>query len=182
DETGMVATGDLAHLTRLAERQQWRLVLVGDPFQLQAVGRGGMFAELAATSRTHPLTHIHRFTHQWEAAASLQLRHGDIEAINAYSSHGRIHPGPIQGQITAITERWMDATQHGKTVAVTASSNEHVDTLNAAIQAARVAVGHLGSDTVAIGGGEHARIRDTVVTRRNARELVTSAGERVRNR
>jgi hypothetical protein len=40
DEAGMVGTGALAELTMLAASQRWRLVLVGDPHQLQAVGRG----------------------------------------------------------------------------------------------------------------------------------------------
>ena len=38
DEAGMINTGDLHQLTHLADAQQWRLVLVGDPHQLQAVG------------------------------------------------------------------------------------------------------------------------------------------------
>ena len=70
DEAGMIGTGDLHQLTHLADAQQWRLVLVGDPHQLQAVGRGGMFGELCATGRTIELDTIHRFHNQWEAAAS----------------------------------------------------------------------------------------------------------------
>ena len=47
---------------RSPTQQHWRLVLVGDPHQLQAVGRGGLFHELCATGRTHELQRIHRFT------------------------------------------------------------------------------------------------------------------------
>ena len=53
------------------------MALIGDPHQLHAVARGGMFAELCATGRTIELDTIHRFHNQWEAAASLKLRHGD---------------------------------------------------------------------------------------------------------
>ncbi len=45
-EAGMLATHDLHRMMQLARQERWRLVLVGDPHQLQAVGRGGMFAEL----------------------------------------------------------------------------------------------------------------------------------------
>ena len=45
----------------LALRRQWRIVLVGDHRQLQAVGRGGLFHELCATGRSHELQRIHRF-------------------------------------------------------------------------------------------------------------------------
>ena len=73
DEAGMIDTGDLHQLTHLADAQQWRLVLVGDPHQLQAVGRGGMFGELCATGRTIELDTIHRFHNPWEAAASSEV-------------------------------------------------------------------------------------------------------------
>jgi ATP-dependent exoDNAse (exonuclease V) alpha subunit len=36
----------------LARQNTWRLVLVGDPHQLQAVGRGRMFTELCSSGRT----------------------------------------------------------------------------------------------------------------------------------
>src|SRR5207249_4823574 len=44
DEAGMAATDDLAALVTLVDRYRWRLVCVGDPEQLPAVGRGGMFS------------------------------------------------------------------------------------------------------------------------------------------
>ncbi|MEJ7721841.1 MAG: AAA family ATPase [Ilumatobacteraceae bacterium] len=72
DEAGMIGTGSLHRLVTLAEHHQWRLVLVGDPRQLQAVGRGGMFHQLCRTGPVHELQRIHRFTAPWEAAASLQ--------------------------------------------------------------------------------------------------------------
>ena len=49
DEAGMLSTPNLHQLTQLATSEQWRLVLVGDHRQLQAVGRGGLFAEICAT-------------------------------------------------------------------------------------------------------------------------------------
>ena len=50
---------------RLAARR------VGDPAQLPAVGRGGMFAHWCDTLPTHHLDQVHRFTEAWEADASL---------------------------------------------------------------------------------------------------------------
>jgi hypothetical protein len=101
DEAGMVGTSSLHQLVGLAEREGWRLVLVGDPHQLQAVGRGGLFAELCATGRTVELTRVHRFHHPWEADASLRLRAGDPHALDVYQTHGRITPRrlrPARGQ------------------------------------------------------------------------------------
>ena len=79
DEAGMTATEDLHRLVTLAEQHRWRLVAVGDPAQLPAVGRGGVFAHWCATIDHHQLTTPRRFDHHWEAAASLALRAGDPE-------------------------------------------------------------------------------------------------------
>jgi conjugative relaxase-like TrwC/TraI family protein len=183
DEAGMIATPDLHRLVTLARRNDWRLVLVGDPRQLQAVGRGGLFAELCTNGRVEQLEQIHRFTHRWEAEASLQLRVGDPRALDAYQAHGRIRAGTIEEHLGWIGERWIDNHHRGRPTAVVASTNEHVDTLNAAVQSSRITTGHLDPDTaVAIGGGEHACIGDLVATRRNDRRLVTTTGEAVRNR
>ena len=111
DEAGMLSTPDLHRLTQLATSQRWRLALVGDHRQLQAVGRGGMFAELCTTSRTIELERIHRFTIAWEAAASLKLRHGDLRALDAYEAHQRIIPGSIDEHLEAIADTGSNATQ-----------------------------------------------------------------------
>jgi conjugative relaxase-like TrwC/TraI family protein len=55
DEAAMVRTDDLAALVDLVERHGWRLVAVGDPAQLPAVGRGGVFAHWTNTIPHHRL-------------------------------------------------------------------------------------------------------------------------------
>ena len=55
-------------LVELAEQHGWRLVAVGDPAQLPAVGRGGVFAHWCDTLPHHELTDPRRFTEPWEAA------------------------------------------------------------------------------------------------------------------
>ncbi|HUR18270.1 MAG TPA: AAA family ATPase [Acidimicrobiales bacterium] len=42
----MLATPKLADLSVLADHMDWRVILVGDPLQFSAVGRGGMFQHL----------------------------------------------------------------------------------------------------------------------------------------
>jgi conjugative relaxase-like TrwC/TraI family protein len=182
DEAGMVGTGALAELVDLAVSHQWRLVLVGDPRQLQAVGRGGMFAELCRTGRTHQLATIHRFRHRWEQTASLQLRAGNPDALDAYIRHGRVTAGTLDELVSEAARRWIAHTAAGHRVAVVAETNEHVDVLNAAIQAQRRAHGQLGDRVVRVAGGETASVGDVVATRRNDRTLRTDRGEPVRNR
>lgn len=99
----MVATPALARFTALATKRRWRLVLVGDPYQLQAVGRGGLFAELCTTGQCVELQRIHRFEHDWEAAASLKLRRGDRAGWDPYFDHGRIVAGSFDERVATVT-------------------------------------------------------------------------------
>ena len=74
DEAGMASTDDLARLVDLADRRHWRLVCVGDPAQLPAMGRGGMFALWCESFPAHHLDEVRRFHDAWQGEASLLLR------------------------------------------------------------------------------------------------------------
>jgi AAA domain len=162
--------------------QHWRLVLVGDPRQLQAVGRGGMFDELCRTGRAHELATIHRFRHRWEQRASLLLRAGNAEALDAYFAHGRVAAGTFDDLVADAARQWIDHTDAGRTVALIAETNEHVDALNLAVQQQRRLRGDLGASVTRVAGGETASPGDIIVTRRNDRTARTDRGEPVRNR
>src|SRR5690606_32247172 len=128
-----------------------------DPYQLQAVGRGGLFQELCSTSRAHQLARIHRFDEAWEAAASLQLRHGDPRGLDAYIEHGRVVPGTIEEHLEGLTEVWIRTAARNGTMAISASSNEHVDLINEYLQRVRAERGQIDtSAATSIGGGERA--------------------------
>jgi len=182
DEAGMLSTPNLHQLTRLASSEQWRLVLVGDHRQLQAVGRGGLFGEICATSRIIELERIHRFTHDWEAAASLRLRHGDVRALGTYESQGRIVPGSFDEHLDAIAAEWMQRHAAGETVAITAATNEHVDEINRTIRQLRARIGDTDTTTIAWIADGPVVVGDIVATRRNHRQLHTTGGDIVRNR
>jgi type II secretory pathway predicted ATPase ExeA len=184
DEAGMLSTPNLHDLIRLVEDRQWRLVLVGDPRQLQAVGRGGLFGELCANGRVDVLEQLHRFSERWEAAASLQLRVGDGRALDAYEHHGRIRPGAFDEHVAVMARAWLDGEAAGERVALVAASNDHVAVINRAVQQARLAAGYLDTATggVVVAGGGRVWPGDVVMTRRNDRHLTTTAREPVRNR
>lgn len=74
------------------------------------------------------------------------------------------------------------ARRAGRSVAVVAETNEHVDALNRSIQEQRRPAGHLGQRAVGVDGSETAALGDIVVTRRNDRTLRTDRGEPVRYR
>ena len=137
----------------------------------------------APTAASKQLERLHRFTHRWEAAASLQLRSGDPQRFDAYEAHGRIVPGTLDEHLARIADTWIDQPPRGRTIALVASTNDHVDTINRAVQQARLDAGHLDPDVATrIAGGDHAHVGDVVATRRNDRRLTTTTGEPVRNR
>ncbi len=182
DEAGMVSTPDLWRLTDLAQRLDLRVVLVGDPHQLQAVARGGMFPELAATAtRTVELEHVHRFTEPWESAASLRLRRGDPAVLSEYLWHGRVEPGTLDQHLRTIGRQWAEAQTKGRSLAITTTTNEHATLINHHIQNTRLKTGALTGMPAAAADGE-VFVGDVVMTRRNDRTLTTTAGDSVRNR
>jgi hypothetical protein len=66
-------------------------------------------------------------------------------------------------------------------VAITTTTNEHVDAINHAVQTHRRVAGQLGADRLEI-GDTSLHVGDVVTTRRNQRLLRTTAGDSVRNR
>jgi conjugative relaxase-like TrwC/TraI family protein len=184
DEAGTASTPTLARLAELADQEDWRVVLVGDPRQFSAVGRGGMFAHLIQRHGATELEQVHRFTQEWERHASLQLRSGDPDALIQYERHGRIHSGTVSEMEGAIVDAWRAARGRGETVALMANSNQAIARLNRLAQMTRFVDGEisfqkkgalrLGDQVVCVG--------DEVVTRCNDRARRTDQGVMVKNR
>ena len=183
DEAGMLATPKLAELLDLADQRAWRIVLVGDPLQLSAVGRGGMFSLLADTYPTVQLEHVHRFTRPWERQASLALRAGHTDALALYDAHGRLHDGTPAGIERQVVDAWTRLRDQGS-VAVLCATNDAARRLNTRLQAARVMSGEIRLDQRGrpLPNGQCLRVGDVVATRRNNRALTTTTGVMVKNR
>ena len=137
----MLNTADLHQIIVNAEQREWRLALVGDPHQLQAVGRGGMFKELCDTGRTVELEHLHRFTNNWEAHASLQLREASPAVLYTYEAHDRIKPGTLDEHLDTVTDAWTATRDRGEMISITTTRNEDVNAINDHIQRCRITSG-----------------------------------------
>ena len=189
DEAGMLATPKLADLGVLADHMDWRVVLVGDPLQFSAVGRGGMFRHLLDHAphgaAVEHLERVHRFTADWEADASLRLRRGDISVLGDYDHHGRIHTAitPTHGR-RQIVRQWWDLRSHGGDVVMLAATNDSAAEMNRAAQRLRLDAGETlpPLHRSQLADGARALIGDEVQTRRNDRSLVTDTGVTVKNR
>ena len=179
---GMIPTPRLAELAALADRHQWRVVLIGDPRQLPAIGRGGMFNHLAATCDVIELDRVHRFREQWERDASLGLRRGDPDVLDLYQAHGRLHEGSATDMTRAAINDWTTHRDRGDNVIMLAVSNETVATLNTLAQQRRIVRGDIEQRFAVRGRDCQIHVGDEVVTRTNDRHLRTDHGEMVRNR
>ncbi|MEO8696474.1 MAG: AAA family ATPase, partial [Acidimicrobiales bacterium] len=182
DEAGMIATPKLAQLATLADTRGWRVVLVGDPLQFSAVGRGGMFNHLVDEHGAIELGRVHRFTNEWERDASLRLRRGDLDVIDLYTQHRRILEGPAEELQDRMVAAWHRARQRGEDVLMTAPTNDAVLALNRTAQDIRMRNGELDTKRSLDAGGYRLHVGDEIVTRRNDRDLTTDRGYPVHNR
>jgi ATP-dependent exoDNAse (exonuclease V) alpha subunit len=183
DEAGTVSTPKLATLADLAEQRRWRVVLVGDPRQFSAVGRGGMFAHLIDTYGAIELDQVHRFSNRWEREASLRLRNGDPGVLVDYDRRGRLHDGTNVDMETEILDAWSQVRGQGESVALMANTTDTVTRLNQAAQQTRIRNGELDPGAAGLDvDGQRLLVGDEVVTRRNDRTLRTDRGVMVKNR
>jgi ATP-dependent exoDNAse (exonuclease V) alpha subunit len=176
----MASTEDLARLVARARANRWRLVCVGDPAQLPAVGRGGMFAHWCEGLPAHNLEEVRRFPHVWEADASLALRAGDPKAAAIYGEAGRlrtVHPATLADQVARQHDR---LTERRRTVAITTASAGTARAINVEIQQRRDPT--RSGPKVALADGTVAFAGDRIATRRNDPTLLTTTGAEVRNR
>jgi hypothetical protein len=164
----------------LAERARAKVVLVGDHRQLGAVEAGGLFRLLATETKAAELTGVRRFSAEWERTASLRLRAGDQSVVEEYLSQGRVVGGERSVMVEEAFGRWWMARARGDSVVVCAADHATVNELANRARAARVAAGEV--EPAGVAAGEHTvGVGDEIVTCRNDRRLVTSAGAWVRN-
>lgn len=91
DEAGMVASRQMAHVIDAVTRSGAKLVLVGDPEQLQPIEAGAAFRSITERIGYAELETIYRQHEQWMRDATLDLARGNVDkAVNAYAANGRM--------------------------------------------------------------------------------------------
>ncbi len=183
DEATLAGTTTLDRLTGIAAGAGAKVLLVGDPHQLQSVDAGGAFALLVDRRADAPeLTEIHRFTHEWEKQASLALRRGEVEVISTYARQDRIREGLTDEMIDAAYEAWRDDTNAGRSSVLVTESTSAVRALNERARAERLTLeGAVDGREVHLADGSRASVGDVVITRRNDRTIRTMSGAWVKN-
>jgi len=152
DEAGMVGTRQLARVIRAAESARAKVVLVGDPEQLQAIEAGAPFRALLGQSGVAELNEVRRQTHAWQRDATRQLATGKTrEALAAYEQAGSVvQVGSKEEARTRLIAGWAADTQANPTATrlILAYTREDVKALNELARERRLERGELGHSEV----------------------------------
>lgn len=187
DEAGMVDTRNLQWVTRLAESRGAKVILTGDPKQLDSVsGAGGMLGYADRHDKCARLTSLWRFTsksekwandpdgpasrRRWEgeAEATLRLREGGDrldegsvdkcrQLVDEYMAHDRIHWGEDLDMEEDAYQMCVKWQALGKSTLLIAGTNAQVRDINQRFILERRAQGKSESDPAKL-----CRLRDNL--------------------
>ncbi|WP_436397712.1 AAA family ATPase [Roseobacter sp. S98] len=140
DEAGMIGTRQLARISEKMREIGAKLVLVGDPEQLQPIEAGTPFKDLVQHQGATRLTEVHRQREDWQKQASKDLAAGRVAtALDRYETNGDVTlESSLEEALEALVERYLlDAeTAPGETRLALAHRRVDVHKLNQAIRAA----------------------------------------------
>jgi conjugative relaxase-like TrwC/TraI family protein len=169
DEAGMADTRTLLRLLQSAEKAAARVVLVGDPNQLSAVGPGGALSAIIGDHGATYLDETHRQRDPAEREALGQLRHGDARSYLVHAARtARLHLSDTREEAVARVVRswWEHGRANPAENLMIALRRSEVDALNQAARARMQRAGRLG-DEIETATGLPLAIGDRVVLRRN---------------
>ncbi|WP_419808596.1 Ti-type conjugative transfer relaxase TraA [Sphingomonas sp.] len=150
DEAGMIGSRQMERVIAEAEKHGAKVVLVGDPEQLQAIEAGAAFRSVAERHGSVEITEIRRQHEDWQRDATRQLATGRTgEALPAYEEHGHVHAAETREQARAdLIDRW-DRDRAASPAAsriILTHINEEVQALNAAARQRLRAAGQLSQN------------------------------------
>ena len=182
DEAGMVGSRQLSRFIQEADRASAKIVLVGDPEQLQPIGPGAAFRAVAERVGFVELEDIRRQREDWQRAASVDFgRHRTDQGLATYAQRGAVRLEESAEQARAEIVRDvvadMEARPDGSRL-VLAHRNADVRALNEAIRAVRQERGELEGERVyrTADGARSFAPGDRVLFRENNRELGVKNG------
>ncbi|MEM6780330.1 MAG: AAA family ATPase [Pseudomonadota bacterium] len=152
DEAGMVSAKQLANIIELTKQAGAKLVLVGDPAQLQSVEAGAAFRTLLERNDSASLTEVRRQKTDWQREATIQLSKGNVaDALQTYGKHGCITQAKMRDDAKAeLVKDVMQAQKitPDKSRLVLAYTRKDVADLNAMIKAEMVKAGKVLAENI----------------------------------
>lgn len=153
DEAGMIGTRQLCRLVEEASRCGAKLVLVGDPEQLQPINAGTPFRDFVDTLECALLTEVHRQNEGWQRQATRDFANKQTDkALDAYEAHGAIHQAASQNEAIAqlVQDYMVDLETRGIEASRLALAHRRKDAhaINQAIRKARKFAGDLEGEVL----------------------------------
>jgi Ti-type conjugative transfer relaxase TraA len=150
DEAGMVGTRQLERVLSYAAEAGAKVVLVGDPQQLQAIEAGAAFRSIHQRYGGAEIGEVRRQREDWQRNATRDLATGKTgNALEAYRSHGVVHESATREQARGdLIDRWdrdRQASPERSRIILT-HTNDEVRALNEAARERMRAAGDLGDE------------------------------------
>jgi hypothetical protein len=150
DEAGMVGTRQLERVLSHAAEAGAKVVLVGDPQQLQSIEAGAAFRSIHERHGGAEIGEVRRQREDWQRDATRDLAIGRTgDAIHAYDRHGMVHEAQTREQARGdLIDRW-DRERHAspdQSRIILTHTNDEVRALNEAARERMREAGDLGDD------------------------------------
>lgn len=148
DEAGMLGSRQMARLVQEAHDTGAKIVLIGDPRQLQAIEAGAAFRAISRRHGYAELSEIYRQKEDWQREATKELALGKtMDGIHRYQEHGHVHSFETQALAKqAILEHWQETRIESpdKTQIMLTTTRDDAHDLNALARQIRKENGELG--------------------------------------
>jgi Ti-type conjugative transfer relaxase TraA len=182
DEAGMIGTRQMERVLGQARDAGAKVVMVGDPEQLQAIEAGAAFRSVTERHGAAEITEIRRQREDWQRDATRALATGRTgEAIHAYDAKGMVHAADTREQARGeLVDGWDRARQvePDKSRVILTHTNAEVRELNEEARGRLRATGDLGGDVTfsADRGARQFASGDRLMFLRNERSLGVKNG------
>ena len=180
DEAGMVSSRQMALFVEAVTKAGAKLILVGDPDQLQPIEAGAAFRAIADRIGYAELGVIHRQRESWMRQASTDLARGRIgAALAAYDDAGMVRTEWSRDEaIASLVEDWNRDYDPARTALILAHRRADVRMLNALARGKLVERGLLaeGFDFQTEDGNRNFAAGDQIVFLKNEGSLGVKNG------
>ena len=182
DEAGMIGSRQMERVLSQARDAGAKVVMVGDPEQLQAIEAGAAFRSVTERHGAAEITEIRRQREDWQRDATRALATGRTgEAIHAYDSKGMVHAADTREQARSeLVDGWDRARQAepGQSRIILTHTNAEVQSLNGEARDRLRASGDLGDDVTvkAERGDRQFATGDRIMFLRNERGMGVKNG------
>ncbi|MBV9981768.1 Ti-type conjugative transfer relaxase TraA [Bradyrhizobium sp.] len=150
DEAGMVGTRQLERVLSHAAEAGAKVVLVGDPNQLQSIEAGAAFRSIHERHGGVEIGEIRRQREDWQRDATRDLANGKTgNALEAYRSHDMVHEAQTREHARGnLIERWdrERRSEPERSRIILTHTNDEVRALNEAARERMRAAGDLGDE------------------------------------